>query len=124
MADRHRAATGPPPATTGFRVDKVIPVTAVFRAAQAAEQVLGMERVTARAVNAGYLTLDAADQWLSYLATQPSFAAAPLTSSRQPPSDHSFRLALPPRGGPGGKGPGLSPGPPPALRLGFQCIAR
>lgn len=59
----------------GFRVDKVIPITAVFRDAQAADQVLGLRRVTEGAVAAGYLSADAASQWLSYLATQPFFAS-------------------------------------------------
>ena len=34
--------------------------------------------MTGRAVNAGYLTQAAADQWLSYLATQPFFASTTL----------------------------------------------
>lgn len=65
-------------AQAGFDVDKVIPVTAVFRDAQAADQVLGIQRVTARAVDAQYLTRDSASQWLTYLATQPFFASATL----------------------------------------------
>lgn len=65
-------------AQAGFRVGKVIPVTAVFRDAQAADQILGIQRVTGRAVDARYLTQDCANQWLAYLATQPFFASATL----------------------------------------------
>lgn len=65
-------------ARTGFRVGKVIPVTAVFRDVRAADQVLGIQRVTGRAVDARYLTQDSASQWLTYLATQPFFASATL----------------------------------------------
>lgn len=63
-------------AEAGFRVDKVIPITAVFRDVQRADQVLGLQRVTGRAVEAQYLTADAADQWLAYLTAQPFFASA------------------------------------------------
>jgi ubiquinone/menaquinone biosynthesis C-methylase UbiE len=59
----------------GFRVDKIIPITAVFRDAQAADKVLGLQRVTERVVAARYLTADSASQWLSHLATQPFFAS-------------------------------------------------
>jgi ubiquinone/menaquinone biosynthesis C-methylase UbiE len=65
-------------AGAGFRIGKIIPVTAVFRDVQAADQVLGIQRVTRRAVDAGYLTQDAADQWLAYLAAQPFFSSATL----------------------------------------------
>jgi hypothetical protein len=65
-------------AEASLRVGKVIPVTALFRDARAADQVLGLQRVTGRAVAAGYLTQDSADQWLGYLATQPFFASATL----------------------------------------------
>jgi ubiquinone/menaquinone biosynthesis C-methylase UbiE len=63
---------------TGFRAGKIIPITAVFRDVRAADQVLGIQRVTSRAVNAQYLTPDTASQWLTYLATQPFFASATL----------------------------------------------
>jgi ubiquinone/menaquinone biosynthesis C-methylase UbiE len=59
----------------GLRVETVIPITAVFRDAQAADQVLGLRRVTERAVAAQYLTADSASRWLSYLATEPFFAS-------------------------------------------------
>jgi ubiquinone/menaquinone biosynthesis C-methylase UbiE len=65
-------------AQAGFRVEAVIPITAVFRDARAADQVLGLQRVTGRAVGAQYLTQDAAGKWLSYLATRPFFASATL----------------------------------------------
>jgi ubiquinone/menaquinone biosynthesis C-methylase UbiE len=65
-------------ARAGFRVDRVIPITTVFREVRAADQVLGLQRVTSRAVDAQYLTPDSADQWLSYLATEPFFASATL----------------------------------------------
>jgi hypothetical protein len=66
------------PDEAGFRVGKVIPITAVFRDAQAADQVLGLRRVTGRAVAAGFLTKDSADQWLDHLVTQPFFASTTL----------------------------------------------
>jgi ubiquinone/menaquinone biosynthesis C-methylase UbiE len=59
----------------GFLVERVIPITAVFRDAQAADQVLGLQRVTEKAVAAQYLTAKSASQWLSYLATRPFFAS-------------------------------------------------
>jgi ubiquinone/menaquinone biosynthesis C-methylase UbiE len=62
----------------GFRVARVTPITAVWRAAGAADQVLGLQRVTAKAVTAGYLAQAAADQWLDHLATQPFFASTTL----------------------------------------------
>lgn len=68
-----RLATG-----AGFRVEKVMPLTAVFRDVQAADKVFGFRRVTERAVGAGYLTQQAAGEWLGYLATEPFFAAATL----------------------------------------------
>ena len=62
----------------GFRVGKVIPITAVFRDAQAADQVPGIQRVTGRAVKARHLTQESATRWLTYLATQPFFASTTL----------------------------------------------
>ena len=62
----------------GLRVRKVIPITAVFRDVRAADQVLGIQRVTSRAVDARYLTQDSACRWLTYLATQSFFASATL----------------------------------------------
>lgn len=62
------------------------PITAVWRdvraadqvLVRAADQVLGLYRVTDRAVTVGYLTKDAASQWLDHLATQPFFASTTL----------------------------------------------
>ena len=65
-------------AKAGFNVAKVTPITAVWREVRAADQVLGLHRVTTRAVTAGYLTQDTADQWLGHLATQPFFASTTL----------------------------------------------
>jgi ubiquinone/menaquinone biosynthesis C-methylase UbiE len=65
-------------AEAGFRVGKVTPITAIFRDARAADQMLGLQRVTGRAVAAGYLTQDSAGQWLDHLATQPFFASTTL----------------------------------------------
>jgi ubiquinone/menaquinone biosynthesis C-methylase UbiE len=65
-------------ATAGFHIEAVIPITAVFRDVQAADRVLGLQRVTGRAVDARYLTPDEASQWLAYLGTQPFFASATL----------------------------------------------
>ena len=65
-------------AETGFSVAKVTPITAVWREVRAADQVLGLKRVTGRAVTAGYFTQDTADQWLDRLATQPFFASVTL----------------------------------------------
>lgn len=62
----------------GFQVRRVVPVTAVYRDVREADQVLGLKRVTGRAVQAGYLTQDAADQWLGHLAARPFFASATL----------------------------------------------
>jgi len=65
-------------AQAGFQVADVTPITAVWLDVRAADQVLGLHRVTARAVTAGYLTRDAAGQWLDHLATQPFFASTTL----------------------------------------------
>jgi ubiquinone/menaquinone biosynthesis C-methylase UbiE len=62
-------------ARAGFVVGNVIPVTAVSRDVQAADKVLGLSRVTRRAVSAGYLTEESAGQWLAHLASQPFFAS-------------------------------------------------
>lgn len=62
----------------GFHIADVLPITTVFRDVTTADRVLGFERVTDRAVAAGYLTPEAAGRWLSHLATEPFFAAATL----------------------------------------------
>lgn len=65
-------------ASAGFAITKVIPITATFQDAEAADKVLGFRRVTERAVSAGYLGAQAADQWLDHLATRPFFASVTL----------------------------------------------
>src|SRR4051794_16095220 len=65
-----RLATG-----AGFAVPSVFPITPVFRDAQAADRILGLERTTQRAVAAGYLTEEAAGRWLDHLSTGPFLAA-------------------------------------------------
>jgi hypothetical protein len=65
-------------AESGFTVTKVTPITAVWRDVRAADQVLGLQRVTDGAVDAGYLTPESASQWLGHLATGPFFAATTL----------------------------------------------
>jgi ubiquinone/menaquinone biosynthesis C-methylase UbiE len=62
----------------GFEVGKVTPITAVSRDAQAADKVLALSRVTARAVSAGYLTEETAGQWLDHLASRPFFGSLTL----------------------------------------------
>jgi len=62
----------------GFAVARVVPITTAFRDAGAADQVLGLRRVTERAVAAGYLETDTAKAWLDYLATRPFFASVTL----------------------------------------------
>lgn len=62
----------------GFSVAKVTPITAVWRDVRAADQVLGLQRVSTKAVTAGYLSQETADQWLDHLATQPFFASTTL----------------------------------------------
>ncbi|WP_457034409.1 methyltransferase domain-containing protein [Kitasatospora sp. P5_F3] len=61
-------------AEAGFEVPAVIPITPVFRNAQAADKILGLERTTQRAVAAGYLTQEAAEHWLDHLANGPFLA--------------------------------------------------
>lgn len=62
----------------GFAVLAVVPVTSVFRDVQAADQVLGLQRNTERAVSAGYLSALASQRWLDDLAEGPFFAAVTL----------------------------------------------
>ncbi|MCM2390916.1 methyltransferase domain-containing protein [Streptomyces albipurpureus] len=62
----------------GFTVADVIPVTSVFRDARAADDVLGLRRNTDRAVAAGYLAAQDAQEWLAHLAHGPFFAAVTL----------------------------------------------
>ncbi|WP_369392917.1 methyltransferase domain-containing protein [Streptomyces sp. CG1] len=60
---------------TGFTVPQVIPVTPVFRDVRVADRVLGLERTTRRAVEAGYFSEQAAQAWLTHLSRGPFLAA-------------------------------------------------
>jgi hypothetical protein len=62
----------------GYVIADVTPVTAVWRDMQEADKVLGLDRVTDRAVAAGYLTSRSADEFLDHLASQPFFASMTL----------------------------------------------
>ncbi|MFI1866093.1 methyltransferase domain-containing protein [Streptomyces jumonjinensis] len=62
----------------GFAVTSVAPATSVFRDVHAADQVLGLQRNTERAVAADYLTDRQAGSWLDHLAQGPFFAAVTL----------------------------------------------
>jgi ubiquinone/menaquinone biosynthesis C-methylase UbiE len=62
----------------GFEVTGVTPITAVYSDVQEADKVLGLQRVTQRAVAAGYLAEEPADEFLSHLAEQPFFASTTL----------------------------------------------
>ena len=70
----------------GLRARRVIPVTAVFREAAEADRVLGLQRVTARAVDAGYLSPAQGAAWLDHLRTERFFASVSLfvTLAEQP----------------------------------------
>ncbi|HEX5406117.1 MAG TPA: methyltransferase domain-containing protein [Pseudonocardiaceae bacterium] len=62
----------------GFAVTNVIPITTVFRDVRTADQVLGLGRVTDRAVTSGYLTASEGERFLAHLTTRPFFASATL----------------------------------------------
>jgi ubiquinone/menaquinone biosynthesis C-methylase UbiE len=62
----------------GFTAVRVIPLTMVFRDATQADQVLGLHRVTQRAVAAGYLDAATASGWLGYLGQEAFFASMTL----------------------------------------------
>ena len=59
----------------GLKVARVVPVTAVWRDAAEADHILGLQRVTHRAVDACYLTLEEARTWLLHLQIGPMFAS-------------------------------------------------
>ena len=59
----------------GFAGVEAVAVTSVFTDAAQADELLGLKRVTDRAVAAGYIDAAAAREWLNTLATQPFFAA-------------------------------------------------
>lgn len=62
----------------GLAAEKVVPITAVFRDAVAADKVLGLHRTTERAVRAGYLADDEAQELLRHITTEAFFASATL----------------------------------------------
>ncbi|WP_368662670.1 methyltransferase domain-containing protein [Kitasatospora sp. NA04385] len=62
----------------GFAVTSVVPVTSVFREVRAADQVLGLQRNTERAVSSGYLTRQQANRWLEHFTHGPFFASVTL----------------------------------------------
>lgn len=62
----------------GFMAVTTTPVTLNFTDAHAADELLGLARVTRRAVQAGYLDEPAAADWLDYLATETFFASVTL----------------------------------------------
>lgn len=59
----------------GFEVRDVAALTTVLRDAREADQILGFQRNAQRAVEAGYLTAPAAQEWLDALACGPFLAA-------------------------------------------------
>jgi len=59
----------------GLTVTRIVPVTAMFRDANDADKILGLHRVTDRAVAADYLTPAEAEDWLGHLASAPFFAS-------------------------------------------------
>ncbi|GAA1956216.1 methyltransferase domain-containing protein [Kitasatospora viridis] len=65
-------------ARQGFTVSQVTPVTTVLRDLRTADQILGLQRNTERAVAAGYLTRVQATSLLTHLAEGPFFAAVTL----------------------------------------------
>lgn len=62
----------------GLNPTRVIPVTAIYRDAAQADRVFGFERVTRRAVEAGYLSAADGRDWLGHLSTQRLFASVSL----------------------------------------------
>ncbi|MFE9426767.1 methyltransferase domain-containing protein [Kitasatospora sp. NPDC006697] len=65
-------------AEQGFVVQQVTAVTSVLRELRAADQILGIQRNTERAVAAGYLTRQQADSLLGHLIQGPVFATVTL----------------------------------------------
>ncbi|TCU31542.1 hypothetical protein EV129_1264 [Rhizobium azibense] len=62
----------------GFHVSKVLPMTTVFRNVIDADQILGLYRVTERAIAPRYIKPDAARVWLDSLANATFFASVTL----------------------------------------------
>ena len=63
---------------SGLAVGRVVPITAIFRDVVAADRVLGFQRVTEKAVGAGYLTAGESVSWLAHLRTGRLFASVTL----------------------------------------------
>lgn len=70
----------------GLTATRVLPITAVFRDVTQADRVFGFQRVTHRAVDAGYLTARDGAAWLTHLRTARLFASVTLfvTLAEQP----------------------------------------
>ncbi|AMM20808.1 hypothetical protein AX769_12485 [Frondihabitans sp. PAMC 28766] len=64
--------------STGWHVETVRPITAVYRGLREADAVLGFHRVAMRAVEYGYLSGPQAHAWLHGLGTRPFFASVTL----------------------------------------------
>lgn len=62
----------------GYTIAGVTPITAVWRDVRDADKVLGLKRVTGRAVAAGYLTRGSAGEFIDHIASQPFFASTTL----------------------------------------------
>ncbi|KRE99232.1 ubiquinone biosynthesis protein UbiE [Nocardioides sp. Soil777] len=62
----------------GLTVSRVLPVTGVFRDVATADRVFGFQRVTHRAVEAGYLTAGDGAAWLSHLRSASLFVSLTL----------------------------------------------
>lgn len=63
-------------ANAGFSVRAVIPVTAVFDNALAADKILGFHRVTQRAIDRRFMTHAEGQRWLDHLNSTESFFAS------------------------------------------------
>jgi ubiquinone/menaquinone biosynthesis C-methylase UbiE len=53
----------------GFGVPTVLPIVSTFRDVESADEILGLQRNTERAVTAGYLSAEAGEAWLDHLST-------------------------------------------------------
>lgn len=62
----------------GLVATRVVPVTAVYRDVVDADRVLGLQRVTSRAVDAGYLSAAGGEEWLRHLRAEGFFASLSL----------------------------------------------
>lgn len=73
----------------GLTATRVIPITAVFRDVTQADRIFGFQRVTHRAVDAGYLTQKDGAAWLKHLRTAHLFASVTLfaTFAERLPAD-------------------------------------